>query len=58
MKNGTVLKYHEPPEAKKTSGWRIFVFKDGKEIDVLELSSRSSFLVGRDRTVGAFCDGR
>jgi len=51
MKNGTVLKYHEPPEAKKCKGWRIYVFKDGKEIDVLELGGQSSFLIGRDRTV-------
>jgi smad nuclear-interacting protein 1 len=51
MKNGTVLKYNEPPEAKKTKGWRIYVFKDGKEIDVLELDGASSFLVGRDRMV-------
>jgi smad nuclear-interacting protein 1 len=51
MKNGTVLKYHEPPEAKKCPGWRIYIFKDGKEIDVLELNGQSSFLVGRDRSV-------
>lgn len=51
MKNGTVLKYHEPPEAKKCPGWRIYTFKDGKEIDVLELNGQSSFLVGRDKSV-------
>jgi len=51
MKNGTVLKYNEPPEAKKTKGWRIYVFKDGKEVDVLELGGQSSFLVGRDHMV-------
>jgi hypothetical protein len=54
MKNGTVLKYNEPPEAKKTKGWRIYIFKDGKEIDVLELGGRSSYLIGRDRTVHSF----
>jgi smad nuclear-interacting protein 1 len=51
MKNGTVLKYHEPPEAKKCPGWRIYIFKDGKEIDVLQLNGLSSFLVGRDKSV-------
>jgi smad nuclear-interacting protein 1 len=56
LKNGTVLKYNEPPEAKKTKGWRIYIFKDGKEIDVLELDGRSSFLVGRDRTVFVLMD--
>ena len=52
-KNGTVLKYNEPPEGKKTKGWRIYIFKDGKEIDVLNLDGQSSFLVGRDRAVSS-----
>lgn len=31
--NGVALKYHEPPEAKKPKrSWRLFVFKDGKEV--------------------------
>ena len=51
MKNGTVLKYNEPAEAKKTKGWRIYVFKDGKEIDVLNLDGQSSYLIGKDRMV-------
>jgi smad nuclear-interacting protein 1 len=50
-KNGTTLKYNEPPEGKRTKGWRIYIFKDGKEIDVLNLDGQSSFLVGRDRAV-------
>lgn len=50
-KNGVVLKYHEPSEAKKTKGWRVYVFKNGKEVDVLELDSQSSYLIGRDRNV-------
>jgi smad nuclear-interacting protein 1 len=50
-KNGTVLKYNEPPEGKRTKGWRVYIFKDGKEIDVLNLDGQSSFLVGRDRMV-------
>ena len=52
MKNGAVLKYHEPPEAKRGRGWRIFVYKNGKEVDNFGLDSRSSFLIGRDRNVG------
>jgi smad nuclear-interacting protein 1 len=51
MKNGTVLKYHEPPEAKRCKGWRIFVYKNGSELDNFGLDSESSFLVGRDRNV-------
>ena len=58
MKNGTVLKYHEPPEAKKGRGWRVFVYKNGNEVDNFGLDSQSSFLVGRDRNVSlAFPNG-
>jgi hypothetical protein len=51
MKNGTVLKYQEPPEAKKTKGWIVYIYKDEKQIDTLRLDSQSSFLVGRDELV-------
>lgn len=54
MKNGTVLKYQEPPEARKAKGWIIYIYKDGKEVDVLRLDSQSSFLVGRDELVFPF----
>jgi smad nuclear-interacting protein 1 len=50
-KNGIVLKYNEPPEARKVKGWRLYVFKKGEEVDCLELGVRSSYLVGRERTV-------
>jgi len=50
-KHGVVMKYNEPSEARKCKGWRIYVFKDGKEIDVLNLDGQSSYLVGRDRIV-------
>ena len=31
--NGVALKYHEPPEARRpATNWRLFVFKDGKEV--------------------------
>jgi len=48
-----VLKYNEPPEGagKKCKGWRVFVFKEGKEVDSFSLDKASSFLVGRDRAV-------
>ncbi|KAF9164687.1 Smad nuclear-interacting protein 1 [Actinomortierella ambigua] len=50
--NGTVLKYNEPPEARKPSKrWRLYVFKDGKEINVLHIHRQSAFLFGRDRNV-------
>ncbi|KAK3813417.1 MAG: SMAD/FHA domain-containing protein [Benniella sp.] len=50
--NGTLLKYNEPPEARKPKQrWRLYVFKDGKEIDVLHIHRQSAFLFGRDRNV-------
>ncbi|KAJ1934193.1 hypothetical protein GGF37_006459, partial [Kickxella alabastrina] len=48
--NGVVLKYSEPAEARKPSGhWRIYVFKDGKDIDMHRVDTASAYLFGRDR---------
>ncbi|CAO1615667.1 unnamed protein product [Jaminaea pallidilutea] len=50
--NGTALKYHEPPEAKRPKKkWRLYVFKNGEEIDLLHVSQQSCYLFGRDRAV-------
>lgn len=50
--NGTVLKYNEPPEARKPAQkWRLYVFKGDKEIDLLHIHRQSAFLFGRDRNV-------
>jgi hypothetical protein len=57
-KNGVVLKYHEPPEAKRCKGWRIFVYKNGEEVDNFGLDAQSSYLVGRDRNVTLPCPPR
>lgn len=39
--NGVALKYHEPPEAKRPrTSWRMFVFKDSKEVGTLRGSPR------------------
>ncbi|KAK8137876.1 hypothetical protein PG984_001256 [Apiospora sp. TS-2023a] len=49
-----VLKYHEPPEARKPSPkdvWKLFVFKGADIIDTIELSHRSCWLVGRELAV-------
>ncbi|KAJ3573627.1 hypothetical protein NPX13_g4627 [Xylaria arbuscula] len=49
-----VLKYHEPPEARKPSPkdqWKLFVFKGEEIIDTVPLSHRSCWLVGRDSAV-------
>ncbi|KAG0003094.1 hypothetical protein BGZ80_010778 [Entomortierella chlamydospora] len=50
--NGVVLKYNEPPEARKPKQkWRLYVFKGDKEIDLLHIHRQSAFLFGRDRNV-------
>ncbi|KAI0712147.1 SMAD/FHA domain-containing protein [Earliella scabrosa] len=48
----TVLKYHEPPEARKpTGGWRLYVFKGKEQVDLLHIQRQSAYLIGRDRAV-------
>ncbi|KAI1636040.1 SMAD/FHA domain-containing protein [Biscogniauxia mediterranea] len=49
-----VLKYHEPPEARKPSPkdqWKLFVFKGDQILDTVPLSSRSCWLVGRELAI-------
>ncbi|KAI0148599.1 SMAD/FHA domain-containing protein [Xylariaceae sp. FL1272] len=49
-----VLKYHEPPEARKPppkDQWKLFVFKGESIIDTVPLSNRSCWLVGRELAV-------
>ncbi|KAI0849472.1 SMAD/FHA domain-containing protein [Daldinia vernicosa] len=49
-----VLKYHEPPEARKASPkdqWRLFVFKGEDIVDTIPLGGRSCWLVGRELAV-------
>lgn len=52
--NGTVIKYSEPPEARKPKRhWRLYPFKGEMALPTLHIHRQSSFLVGRDRKV---CD--
>ncbi|KAJ5247615.1 hypothetical protein N7468_002598 [Penicillium chermesinum] len=54
---GVVLKYHEPPEARKPPAkepWRMYVFKGEDLVEMVELSERSCWLVGRERAVVDF----
>ncbi|CAK1359077.1 Smad nuclear-interacting protein 1 [Cercospora beticola] len=47
----TVLKYHEPPEARKppsSAQWRMYVFKKSDLVDTIQLHTRSAWLIGRD----------
>ncbi|KAJ5158512.1 uncharacterized protein N7500_008163 [Penicillium coprophilum] len=52
-----VLKYHEPPEARKPPAkepWRMYVFKGPDLLETVELAERSCWLVGRERMVVDF----
>jgi smad nuclear-interacting protein 1 len=49
-----VLKYHEPPEARKPppkDQWKLFVFKGADIVETIELATRSCWLVGKERAV-------
>ncbi|KAK3703536.1 hypothetical protein LTR37_014383 [Vermiconidia calcicola] len=49
-----VLKYHEPPEARKPPAkerWRMYVFKQENLLDTIYLHQRSAWLMGRDEKV-------
>ncbi|KAJ2397173.1 hypothetical protein GGI05_000769 [Coemansia sp. RSA 2603] len=50
--NGVVLKYTEPAEARRPKDrWRIYVFKNDKDIDMHHIDTASAYLFGRDRKV-------
>ncbi|KAG8223273.1 hypothetical protein J437_LFUL001550 [Ladona fulva] len=50
--NGVVIKYNEPPEARKPRRrWRLYVFKGEENLPTLYLHRQSCFLIGRDRKV-------
>lgn len=50
--NGTVVKYSEPPEARKPrKKWRLYVFKGSEELPILYIHRQSAYLLGRDRKV-------
>lgn len=49
-----MLKYHEPPEARKppsSEQWRMYVFKGKDMLDTVYLHTRSCWLMGRDQAV-------
>lgn len=50
--NGVVIKYNEPPEARKArTRWRLYPFKGDKALPVLQIHRQSAYLLGRDRLV-------
>jgi smad nuclear-interacting protein 1 len=66
---GVVLKYNEPPEARKpTKSWRLYIFKGKEQLGMFcrfccgrahvstemhHISKQSCYLIGRDRLVSA-----
>ncbi|WVQ84720.1 hypothetical protein IAT38_006877 [Cryptococcus sp. DSM 104549] len=49
---GVVVKYNEPPEARKpTQNWRLYVFKNDDQIDLVHIYKQSAYLIGRDEVV-------
>ncbi|GAA6057159.1 hypothetical protein JCM3770_003994 [Rhodotorula araucariae] len=50
--NGVVLKYAEPPEARKpVRNWRLYVFKGKEQVELFHVHRQSCYLFGRDRIV-------
>ncbi|XP_039289271.1 smad nuclear-interacting protein 1 isoform X4 [Nilaparvata lugens] len=50
--NGVVIKYSEPPEARKPKRrWRLYPFKGDECLKTLHIHRQSAFLIGRDRKV-------
>ncbi|TFK70408.1 SMAD/FHA domain-containing protein [Pluteus cervinus] len=48
----SVLKYNEPPEARKPpQNWRLYVFKGTEQVELLHIHRQSAYLIGRDRLV-------
>jgi len=52
---GVVIKYSEPPEARKPKKrWRLYPFKGDQALPVLHISRQSAYLLGRDRKIADF----
>lgn len=49
---GVVIKYNQPPEARKPkTRWRLYPFKGDESLPVLYIHRQSAYLLGRDRLV-------
>lgn len=49
---GVVIKYSEPPEARKPKRrWRLYPFKGDKALQTLYIHRESAYLIGRERKV-------
>jgi len=49
---GVVIKYNEPPEARKPKvKWRLYQFKGEEALPTLFVHRQSAYLIGRDRLI-------
>ena len=49
---GVVIKYNEPPEARKPKRkWRLYPFKNDEPLKPYHMHRQSAFLLGRDRLI-------
>ncbi|VDM46435.1 unnamed protein product [Toxocara canis] len=49
---GVVIKYNEPPDARKPKlRWRLYPFKGEQTLPVLYIHRQSAYLIGRDRRI-------
>jgi len=52
MYRGVVIKYSEPPEARKPKKkWRLYPFKGEEAMKCMHLCRQSAYLLGRDRKI-------
>lgn len=52
MFRGVVIKYNEPPEARKPKKkWRLYPFKGNEAMKCMHLCRQSAYLLGRDRKI-------
>ncbi|RHY34987.1 hypothetical protein DYB32_000487 [Aphanomyces invadans] len=52
VKNGIVMKWCEPPEARLPDArWRLYVFKNDENVATLHLHRQSAYLFGREKKV-------
>lgn len=48
--NGVVVKYAEPPEARRSKRlWRFYPFKGTESLKIIHLHRQSSYMIGRDK---------
>ncbi|ESO11482.1 hypothetical protein HELRODRAFT_150697, partial [Helobdella robusta] len=49
---GVIIKYNEPPEARRPKKrWRFYPFKGNEALPLMHLHRQSAYLLGRDRLV-------